>query len=171
MGEAKRRKQRDANYGKDSQPSTRYVLAPTPPITNNEARYEAHAIKVVRDYQAALVENAQRVRNRLRYSHKEADLCLMATRAHDSPEQVAITFVRIEESKRYMKQQLKRTIGGVEEVDSLFRHTLSQCKANEFLWTHTDTTDTGVLTRLLPIADAALTSICRLHKATVEAAE
>ena len=168
MGEAKRRKQLDPNFGdplysRGRKADTRHLLAPAPPVSTADADpYEEHVKEVVLANQAALLQNPQGARNRLGYSQKDTDLCLIAMRTFDDTNQIRMKFARVEESKRYWVQLLKGLQLTATQIDTLFEEVLSKRSRDEFLWTHLDVIRTGLVTRLVPIEEAEIARICHL---------
>ena len=166
MGEAKRRKQLDPNFGnplysRGRKANTSHLLAPAPPASTTDADpYEKHVKEVVLASQAALLKNAKGARNRLGYSQKDTDLCLIAMRTFDDTNQIRMKFARVEESKRYWIQMLKGLQLTPTQIDTLFEEVLSKRSRDEFLWTHLDVIRTGLVTRLVPIEDAEIARIC-----------
>lgn len=168
MGEANRRKRLDSNFGnplysRGRKANTSHLLAPAPPAsTANADSYEKHVKEVVLAHQAALLQNAEGARNRLGYSQKDADLCLIAMRTFDDTNQIRMKFARVEESKRHWIQMLKGLQMTPTQIDALFEEVLSKRSRDEFLWTHLDVIRTGVITRLVPIEDVEIARICHL---------
>ena len=174
MGEAKRRKQLDANYGNPLHSRGRkarisHVVAPAPPESTAADPYEQHVREVVRTYQAALVENAQATRNSLGCMHEEADLCLIAMRTYDGTEQMRMKFARIEEGKRHLLEMLESARYSDSRIDSQLDQLLSKRRSDQFLWIHADVLRTVLVARIVPIENAEIARICHVQNAMKEA--
>lgn len=171
MGEAKRRKQLDANFGeplysKGGKAKTRHVLAPAPSPSADVDVYEQHVREVVQRHQVALAQNAQATRSQLSYGHKEADLCLVAMRTFDGTHQIRMKFARLEKSKRDLAQVLAQSSSSAAQIDSLFDEVVNKLSQDEFLWTHADIGQQGISVRLVPIENAEIARLCYLQTAT-----
>lgn len=168
MGEAKRRRQLDTNFGnpfysKGGKAIYSHHLAPAPSIHQTSVdAYEQYARETVIAEQTALLQQARGARTRLRNLHKEQDLCLIVMRTFDETDQIRMKFDRIEETKRTWLNIPRYLPLTPTAVDTIFGETLSVRRDNEFIWTHIDVLNSGIVTRLVPIANAEIARICHL---------
>ena len=169
MGEAKRRKQLDPNFGdplysRGGKAIYNHHLAPAPSFDRslNVDAYEQYAKETVLAEQAALLQLAQAARNRLRYSHREEALCLIVMQTFDETKQIRMKFDRIKETQRIWQQTQSSLTKEPLSVEETFEKALSQCGDNAFLWTHLDFIGEGLVARLVPIENAEIANVCHL---------
>lgn len=169
MGEAKRRKQLDANFGnplysRGGKAAYSHHLAPEPSFhqSSNVDAYEQYARQTVRTEQAALLEKAQAARNRLSHMQKEEDLCLIVMQTFDETKQIRMKFARIEEAKRIWRQTPSYLTITPIPVEETFEEALSERSDDAFLWTHLDFLGRGLMARLVPIENVEIARICHL---------
>ena len=170
MGEAKRRKQLDPNFGnplysRHGKAAHSHHLAPAPTLhqSTDVDAYEQYARQTVLTEQAALLQQAQGARNRLSYSQKEEALCLVVMQTFDSTNQIRMKFAGIEETKRVWRQTPGYLTTTPIPVEETFEEALSKRSDDVFLWTHLDFFGEGLVARLVPIENVEIARICHLR--------
>lgn len=170
MGEAKRRKKLDPNFGnplysRHGKANYSHHLAPAPsiPQSMDVDAYEEYARQTVLTEKAALLEQAQGARNRLSYSHQGEDLCLIVMQTFDSTNQIRMKFAGIEETKRVWRQTPSSLTITPIPVEETFEEALSKRSDDVFFWTHLDFIGKGLVTRIVPIENAEISRVCHLR--------
>lgn len=164
MGEAKRRKLLDPNYGKAGYSDQRkkalanfpHILLDTPSLPTAASEYEAYVHAIVAEQRTALLACA--IESRKEYTEA---MCLAVLPSPIATESPAITFCEMEDARVLWRRALWRLDqSDVINVDELFDIALSELKPRQFLWTHLDMARKGVWTRLIPIDDSDIAQVC-----------
>ncbi|MEO0804621.1 MAG: hypothetical protein AAFY57_20525 [Cyanobacteria bacterium J06642_2] len=166
MGEAKRRKLLDPNYGQPSyshgdQLASIYV----PRITLDKTDSLPTAVSEYEDCVQAIVEKQRKALFAcalvLKADYPGEQLCLMVLRAPASAEHLALTFRSTTSVQTLWRQTLMRmNKSEAMDVDQLFAAARSKLKPEQFLWTHLDIDSKGVWARLVPIDDSNIAQVC-----------
>lgn len=165
MGEAKRRKLLDPNYGKPGysyqnkkvQIDFPHLLLDTPsPMPIAASEYESCARAMVAEQREALLACAIEVRE----EYPEA-MCLIVLRSPTTTERMAMTFRETRDARTLWRRALRRmNQSDAMDVDELFAAALSKLKPGQFLWTHLDVARKGIWARLIPIDDSDIAQVC-----------
>ena len=166
MGEAKRRKLLDPNYGRagylyrerKAQLDYPHLVVDIPsPLPTAVAEYESHIRAIVAEHHEALMDCVLSSRKEV-----EEELCLIAGRSPTNAKHLKMAFYSIT-GARLMWQRKLRSLNQSDamNVDELFAVALSKLVPEQFLWAHLDIAKRGIWARLVPINDSDITSVCR----------
>lgn len=167
MGEAKRRKQLDPNYGKaghsyrvrKAQAAFTYDVVEIPsPMPTAASAYDELVRTIVTEHREGLLAQAVAARK----ADWQEMLCLLASRSAPTAESMIIRMCPVMQAKAAWLLALRDiNKSAAMEVDELFSTGLSELKPTQFLWAHLDIRRKGLWMRLVPVEDSEIAQVCR----------
>ena len=167
MGEAKRRKTLDPNFGRPAppfRPSVSYVaIDMSSPMPDEANQYEKRAQSIATANNDELWQNALAVRKQF-----EAEaLCLSAIRSPWQVNSIHLRFQLISQAASSWKGAFEAAnFSDTAHLDSLFSEASKKLKPGQFLWTHLDINRSGVAARLIPISNNKIAEVCGSRNST-----
>lgn len=165
MGEAKRRKRLDPNYGKagysyreqKARVSSAHTIFDTPsPMPTAASEYDNYARTIVAEQREGLLEQAIASR-----ADCQETLCLMVSRSPTTAESLVIGVCSVTDVKAAWRRGLSVIKqSAAMDVDKLFSAALSKLKPGQFLWAHLDVGRKGIWARLVPVDDSDIAQVC-----------
>ena len=171
MGEAKRRKLLDPNYGKvgysyraqQARANFPHVVLDTlSSLPTAASEYEDCVRTIVAEQRASLLACA--------IASKEENpgaMCLIVLGTPTATERLTLTFSEMMIATALWRRALRRMHkSDMMNVDEVFAAALSKLGPEQFLWTHLDIARSGIWARLIPVNDSDIALACRRDRAS-----
>ena len=165
MGEAKRRKTLDPNYGRagysyreqKARVAFPHTILDTPsPMPTAAFEYDDYARTIVAEQREGLLAHAIASRAECRET-----LCLMASRSPTTAESLVVGVCSVTDAKAAWRRALRvMNQSAAMDVDKLFSVALSKLQPGQFLWAHLDVARKGMWARLVPVDDSDIAQVC-----------
>ena len=165
MGEAKRRRLQDPNYGKPGYSYQerkvqvdfpRVMLNMPSPLPIAASEYEDCARAIVAEQREALLTCAIEAREEY-----QETMCLIVLRPPAPRQSMAMTFCSTTNASILWRRALARIRKrDLMNTDELFATALSELEPNQFLWAHLDIARKGIWARLVPVDDSNIAQVC-----------
>ena len=173
MGEAKRRKSLDPNYGRaghtfrdKARIGVSHLVFDLPfSLPETVTEYERSAQSIVDEHRVDLLEHAAEVRaeNDGDERRKNEELCLFVPHSPRTSKVLKVRFCYVSDTQVLWRRELRRRkVTGALHEKELFAEARAQLDVDQFLWAHLEIGRSGVYARLIPIRNSGIAQLCRL---------